>query len=250
MTKFGKILVFANLALSLVFATWALALFTQRVDWLDKKKDANDDRTWGRIAKAKDEIDRWHGPGGKAGPRPLAEGRWQSALAEVRGSEKLRESNQGWYRDKLATLESGQDLNRKPVAEPVKRLSYVKGEMQLEKGLPKLETVMDRGGQQALKARMALLQEQNDLNGQIAKEQEEIRKLAERAAALTDEMRDLFVRIERAAEARQGSVVEQRHLEQLLYNVQVEAELLLDRQAELETRLNELKAARATSQRP
>jgi len=34
---FGKILIVLHLGLSLTFATWALVLFTSRIDWTDKK---------------------------------------------------------------------------------------------------------------------------------------------------------------------------------------------------------------------
>jgi chromosome segregation ATPase len=124
----------------------------------------------------------------------------------------------------------------------VKRPVYQKGgELAMEKGLPSLEPVKDKAGG-VLKAQTELLAEQAKLHAAIAKEQQEISALAKQAAEQTEEVRRLFTQIERAAQARQGSQEEQRYLEQILYNVQVEAELLQARQQELQARVNELKS--------
>lgn len=247
MTKFGKILVFANLTLSLIFATWAVAVFTQRVDFSEKKKDASDERSWGRVAKLKDELTQWNGDG-KAGRRPWAEARFLSGLRDLRGEEKRRKDYQDWYADQLAALVDG-NAKGKPVADPVKRVSVVGGVVEMEKtGLPKLLTINDKGGQ-PLKPRNGLTQQQADLDMQIKKVQDEIVALRKQADKLTGEIEGKFRDLERAAQARQGSVEEQRYLERALYNVQVEGELLLDRQQELEARLRELKSTRAASQK-
>ncbi len=243
MTRFGKVLVYINLTLSLIFAVWALGVYTQRVDWTDKKKEATDERSWGRIAKSKDEIDRWTGPGSKGGPRPVAEGRWQAALVDVRAVEGLREATKAWHADQLAALESkGKD------AAPIKRVAYVKGEMQVKDARPVLEVVNDKAGQ-PLKPREGLKQDQAKLNADLAEIQKTIRDLTAQSTKLTEEMVVLFREIERAAQAREGAGAEQRYLEQILYNVQAESELLFDRQRALEARLQELKV-RASSQNP
>src|SRR5262249_39388154 len=170
-------------------------------------------------------------------------------LAELRSAEIRRLANQQEYADKLAALENGQKTNKTPVPDPVKRVVFVKGELQMENGLPKLEVVQDKTGN-AMKPYQAQLKEQAGLNAALLKEQEEIRKLAAEAASLTDRVQELFREIERAAQVRQGSGEERRYLEQILYNVQVEAALLEERQKELEARLNELKGVRVTSQGP
>lgn len=247
MTMIGKILVFANLTLSLIFATWAVSVFTQRVDFSDKKgKDPTDERGWGRVAKLKEELTSWNGDG-KQGRRPWAETRWLSSLGQLRAAEKLRLDNQAWYADQLAALANGNDAKGAAVPNPVKRVAYLGGVLELEKGLPKLMTVNDKGGQ-PLKPRTGLIQQQADLDTQIKKIQEEIAGLRKQADELTGKIEVVFREIARAAQARQGSVEEQRYLERVLYNVQVEGELLLDRQQELEVRLKELQSTRATSQ--
>lgn len=237
MTRLGKVLVFLNLTLALVFAAWALAVYTQRVDWLDRKKDQADERSWGRIAVLKDDIARVNGSGDRPGPRGLAELRWLSALAEVRAAEAQRLANQQWYAAQLADLENGQ-------ADPVKRVVYQKGEVVVQKGLPLLEVVKDQGGA-PLKAHTELVAEQAKLNTALAQEQAQIAALAEEARKQTEAVLELFKQIERTTQARQASEEEQRYLEQILYNVQVEAELLQARQVELEARLTELKASAA-----
>ena len=247
MTFFGKILVVLNLALSLAFATWALAAYTNRIDWQDRKKDAADERTWGRIAVLKEDINRLTGAGDKLGPRGLAEVRWLTAVGQLRAAEAERRDHQQWYAEQLEVLHTGQTAKKAPVAEPVKRVAFKGGELQMEKGLPKLEVVADKAGA-PVRHRAALAQQQTELNADVAKVQEEIRTLTAEAAKLTDRVRELFTQIERAAAVRHGAGEEQRYLEQILYNVQVEAELLLDRQKALEARLNELKSTRVTSQ--
>lgn len=239
MTKFGKVLVFVNLTLSLIFAAWALGVFTQRVDMSDKKKDQQDERTWGRVAKLKDELTRWNGADGKTGPRPLAEARWLSALGELRAAEDLRAKNRVWYVQELEALEKA----------GVKRAVYAGGDLQREAdGKPRLAVVNDKSGQAPLKPRTELVKQQAELNTQIAEVQDQLDKLRKQAAVLTNDIEKAFRDIGRAAQARQGSVEEQRYLERVLYNVQVEAELLLDRQRELEARLKELKGTQVTSE--
>lgn len=248
MTKFGKVLVFLNLTLSLVFATWALGVWTQRVDWTDKKKDAADERTWGKVAVYREEMNRLNGTGDKPGPRGLAELRWLGAVADVRAVEKERSRRQEWYADQINALENGTTVKGVAVNEPIKRPVYVKGELQLEKdGLPKLEVVPDRAGK-PLQARTRLEQDKDALAAEIAKVQGEIKALTMESDRLTERVRQLFVEIERTARTRQGSQEEQRYLEQIMYNVRVEAELLLDRQKELEARLSELKAIGAKAE--
>lgn len=249
MTMFGKILVFLNLTLSLVFATWALGVWTQRVDWTDKKKDASDERSWGKVAVAREEMSRLNGAGDKPGPRGLAELRWLSAVADVRATEKERGRRQEWYADQLVALDKGTTVKGAAIAEPIKRPVYVKGELQLEKdGLPRVEIVPDRGGK-PLQARVKLEQDKDIVAADIAKVQGEIKALTIESDKLTEQVRQLFVEIERTARTRQGSQEEQRYLEQIMYNVRVESELLLDRQKQLEARLTELKAIRVTSEK-
>lgn len=231
MTMLGKILVFLNLILSLVFASWAVAVFTQRVNLSDK----ND----GRVQQLREELTKWNGPDGKTGPRPMAEARWLTALAEVRAAETLREKNQKWYEVNKSYLENGAGAK----GDPVKRVAYVGGVLEREGSLPKLVTVNDKQGK-PLEPRTGLLKQRDALTEEIAKVQTEIRQLAVDAAKLTNEAERVFIEIGRTAQAREGSVAEQRYLERLLYNVQVEGELLLERQAELQTRLNELKSTR------
>jgi hypothetical protein len=241
MTKLGKFLVFFNLVLSLMFAAWAVGVYTQRVNWADAKgKTPDDERSWGRIAKLKDDIERVNGTAAKAGPRGLAELRWLTALDEIRAAEKQRDENRVVYADALEAVYTGKTVSGNEVTGPVKRPVYVKGELQVQKTLPVLEVVPDKGNN-PLKPRVGLEAEAKQLNEDTVKVQEEIAALRKQAEDLTAQVHKLFTEIERAGRVRQGSLEEQQYLERVLYNVQVEADLLVERQKELEARLNELK---------
>src|SRR5947209_3294684 len=91
MTKLAKTLVLVNLILSLVLATWAFGVFSQRIDW--GKKPATADRAAGELVKRLEEIDRLGG-GSKEGALKRAEVRWEQARKELQELEKVRADQQ------------------------------------------------------------------------------------------------------------------------------------------------------------
>ena len=56
MTTFGKLLAFANLVVGVSLLAWAVSVYANRADWVDRKTDT--DSTEGEITKLKKEIDR------------------------------------------------------------------------------------------------------------------------------------------------------------------------------------------------
>src|SRR5262249_2217380 len=98
MTTFGKVLIFLNLVLSLAGAAWAMALYTQRVNWTAK---AGADGTQGKIKELTDKINQ------RQAALALAEARFDLAPAQLFYAENLRAAAQEKYRQQLALLNAG-----------------------------------------------------------------------------------------------------------------------------------------------
>jgi hypothetical protein len=97
---FGKILVLTHFGLSLCFATWALVLWANRVDWSSEKGKAGkpDGELVARIA----EYDRVARPGVR-----VADARWRAARKVVQDNEAWLPYEQAWYERELNFLRSG-----------------------------------------------------------------------------------------------------------------------------------------------
>src|SRR5229473_3351320 len=97
-TRTGKILVFVDVALSLMFAFWAYGVYRHRIEFPAESK-----------ARA-DEIDRFKkvlAPGGDDALRG-AEARWQFALRNLKSAEERRPALVKWYAEQLEALRTGQ----------------------------------------------------------------------------------------------------------------------------------------------
>ena len=114
MTPFAKMLVFLNLALSMIFTVWSIGLYSGRVDWAPGKTlggDKIEDRP-GRLANLKKEIEDY------TGRRDLAERRWQIAWPDVIKEEKHRSDNKAWYDNMEAATRTGKDVDGKDFDKP------------------------------------------------------------------------------------------------------------------------------------
>jgi hypothetical protein len=98
MTTFGKVLIFLNLVLSIAGAGWAMALYTQRVNWTAK---AGADSTPGKIQALADKIKQ------RLAALELSESRFDSAPAQLFYAENLRAIAQDTYSKQIASLNSG-----------------------------------------------------------------------------------------------------------------------------------------------
>ena len=248
-TQLAKILVFVNLVLSLVFASWALGVYTQRIDW--GKKAAAADRPAGELSKRLEEIDRLGGAS-KEGSRQRAEARWVKARDHLLALETVRNQNEAWYAQQLEVLVTGL-MGGKPVPPPVVHaLVYDKGVLvvDLQFGRPQLRAVGDRKGQ-PVAALETLEQEARKLNDQIKATMQKIAALVqqeqEHTLTLNGEGPRKGLRRELAEEQAEmeKSVAEQEYLKPLLYNRQTEAQLLQERQKSLQERLKELQSTAA-----
>jgi hypothetical protein len=243
MTLFGKILVFANLVLSLLFAGAAVAVVTNRVNW-PGIKGAPAEQARGLVEEKKAEIKKWE-DGAQIG---LA--RYEEAIAALPLLERDRPEKQKWYADQLAFLEKGTDAGGKPLKDAkVSRLVYKDGQLQLDnKGYPMLEPVATRL-KEGLQPISQMVKIKADLD-------EEIQKAMVRVANAIKQEKERTVEIDgeegkdgkkgyRFLLAEQVQVekeiqAELEYLRPLRYNRQVEAELLLQRQQALKARIKEL----------
>jgi hypothetical protein len=111
MTKLGKLLVFLNVALSLLFATWAGFLLALRVDWsVDKNKG-------GELAARKEKIDTT-----LKNALPQAELRWKAEQVRLAALETPRPAERKWYADQFQILRETATIDK-----PAKLVSVVEG---------------------------------------------------------------------------------------------------------------------------
>src|SRR5260370_1303562 len=96
-TLFGRIALFANLALSLMFACWGFGLYSLRVNWTSKKIGDRE----GEYARLAAETDRLQGS------RPRVDGLWLEASRGVKRLETLRPEKQQWYKQQIDVLKTG-----------------------------------------------------------------------------------------------------------------------------------------------
>src|SRR4051812_46322684 len=96
MTKFGKILVFLDLGLSLLLMTWAINFYLARIDWTDTA--AKGDQPAGELVARKAKIDSlWTA---LTAPTPSAnspERSFRDARLEIGFQEVRRRETRKWY---------------------------------------------------------------------------------------------------------------------------------------------------------
>jgi hypothetical protein len=132
MTMFGKVLIFLNLVLSIAGAAWAMALYTQRVNWTAK---AGADGTQGKIKELTDKINQ------RQAALALSEARFDLAPAQLFYAENLRAAAQEKYRQQLALLNAGDQ----PVQEVVVKDGVVVVDPKAPY-LPQFQQAKDRQG--------------------------------------------------------------------------------------------------------
>jgi hypothetical protein len=248
LTLAGKIALFANLALSILFAFLGFGIYSQRINWTDKKIGERD----GEYQQRKAEIDKL--AFGPQSSRTRVEARWANALkspAGVRALEAFRPHRQAWFGQQIDILKTG-DANQKILG-----IDYDQGRIRIDPrtGMPVMSVVVD----QSKKAVPGLhsLKVLNEMYGRIQKEivakTEEVRKLIQEEDALTDQLGDGKVRgllfdLAQQQLAEKKSLNEQEYLQPLLYNCMVKRQSLEDRQKVLENRLKKLQTSSVAKQ--
>jgi hypothetical protein len=107
MTTFGKVLVFANLVLALVFTGWAVGVVANHVDWVTPP--GKSDRK-GRLETLNEEIAKL------ARSRDATLARWRGLHTTLDRAEKQRKPRADWYEEQRVLMRTGQRGN---AAEPV-----------------------------------------------------------------------------------------------------------------------------------
>jgi hypothetical protein len=238
-TMVGKILVFANLVLSMMFASMAVGVYTNRIDWPGTRTSSfQGDEVRGELAQRKKEVRDAELVASTALTR------WLDMTKKVNDLEgKVRPTALAWYADKLLILDQGK--NREGQLQPVTALKYDKeGVLLFENGPP-----VPGPSNQPLQSRSFYITQFNE-NAQAIQTQIDLTNQALAAAE------DLTVRINGIKDkqqkglrdllreeetARQNAEAELDYVKPFRYNRQAEAELLVKRQQALETRVEELK---------
>jgi hypothetical protein len=237
MTQFGKLLVLFTLAVSLLMMGFALAVWTNRIDWSDRPPKDGD--PGGLLNQREAEVKRlW-------GELRLAESAWRLSHETLQRDEAQRVQDRAWYRAELAHLEQGATLNK-----PCRAVVFVKGVPVPDArnfGRPQMVGATDQAGKP-----LVSLAAYDKLDEQIHKETlaavDKFKKAVETDTRLTNELvgdpikrtKGLRQRINDERLKRADVVAEADFVRPLLINTVVEAELILKRQKSLRARVSEL----------
>jgi hypothetical protein len=153
---FGKILVCIHLAMSLLLATWALTLYTNRIDWTDRAAKGAEPE--GLFLTKKKEYEALS----KSGFWPADE-RYRTNRIDLESHEAARPIERPWYAQQIDFLNSGADeknpvrqVDRDGSGNPLLVPNPAPGAELLQMGIPKDEKgnpVKGRdGGQLVLKS--------------------------------------------------------------------------------------------------
>jgi hypothetical protein len=224
-TLVGRILLFLNMALCLAFAFWAYEAYSQRLDLSAQFKARQTEVE--NLKKA----------------RATAESRWDMAQAQVLAGEQMRPQLLAGYAAVLKKLREGpgpaQDLQYDPKT----------GALQIgANGVPVLGPVKNAAGQPipGLENLAAASQTYDQRQAALRQVAEENQKLVDQEKSLTSKIGDGShgLRADLAAVQREEkkSLDEQEFLRPLLYNREVEAQILAKRQQALKERVKELGA--------
>jgi hypothetical protein len=240
MTRFGKILVLINVALSLGLAAWAVGVYTRHTEWsLDTNKSAPEIVL--QVQRLQDRLK-------PAPPKPgfglwdqltASEEHWRRSSKGVLTFEPLRPRNQKWFQDQLAELEK--------TPNPVKRPSYKDGRPEVGQqaqdfGLPVMVEATDKAGG-ALKGLVPYQLEYADTQTRVKNAMDELTRWINEDRDLTEKIggeKGLRVQIAQEVDKKVRVLTEQEYLKPLLVNSLVEGELLLKRRAPLVARGKEL----------
>ncbi|OAI48161.1 hypothetical protein AYO44_07830 [Planctomycetaceae bacterium SCGC AG-212-F19] len=185
MRMFAKFLVFSNLILSLIFLSWAVALYTQRLDWaphkniLSGEKDEKSGRLYFLVEEIKELVEH----------RDLAEKRWQVDADKLPKLEKRRLDYQQWYTDQISLAQTGRPASGGKAPDvPVIQLERIPDDKEgLFKTDPKERKAQQAAGQD-LKSAEDYQKQYNDLKNEMDKLQAQIIKQVEMNEKLTHDI--------------------------------------------------------------
>jgi len=241
MTLFGKVLVFVNLIFSLMMATWAFGVYSNRIDW--SNNPAKGDQPPGELVSRLAEVrDLQVGLG-------RAEANWRQARTDLLTREALRDGDRLWYVAQFEHLRTGATeqtpartvvlVNSLPVLDPANA------------NRPTMKAVNDRSDK-PLRSLAAYNQEWENARDQVAAALAEYSKLVEEDSELTAKLigpKGMQQQLDDERAKQAGVVAEQTQVRPLLVNTVVDSELILKRQKQMEERLRELEKPGASGGR-
>jgi hypothetical protein len=244
LTLAGKIALFVNLALSILFAFLGFGIYSQRINWTDKKIGERE----GEYQQRKAEIDKLQQA------RNRVDLRWATALkspAGVLALEAFRPQQQAWYQQQVEILKTG-DANQKILG-----IDFDQGRIRIDprSGRPMMSMIVDQSKKPipGLYSLQVLNEAYRRIQKDIVAKTEEIEKLIQEEKQLTEQLGDGKVqglRFDLAQQqlAEKKSLGEQEYLQPLLYNCMVKRQSLEDRQKVLENRLKKLQTSSVAKQ--
>jgi len=236
MTRFGKVLVFINLAVSLLLAGWAFSVYANRPDWVKGGKAS------GRLADRQKEIQQL-----QTALATATAGRQEVRTALLAREDKLL-ADREWYHNQLQKLRTGPAPKDRT---PIQMLSLVKGlpvPDPKNQNRPRMVEAKDRADQ-PLHGMSAYDQELDTKRKELSGVLKQYDELVKRDSDLTEELtgnkmkgiKGLHQRLEDEKAKRQGVIAELKRVKPRLVNTVVEGQLILNRQKQLESRIDELK---------
>jgi hypothetical protein len=241
-TMFGKILIFANLVLSLVFATMALGIYTNRIDWPGTASPlVQGEKVLGEHARLREEIRDQE----KVASAALT--RWLDLTKQVADLERNRPIALAWYADKINILDTGKDRAGK--AEAVTALVHKDGNLLFQNGQPVPGPNPNQPLQPTSFYLAAFGKNAADIKTQVEATNKALldaEDLTVRINGLMGKQKGLRDLLWEEETAHRNALEELEHVKPFRYNRQAEAELLSKRQQALEARVDELKKALGT----
>jgi hypothetical protein len=274
MTILGKILAYVNVAVAVLLAAIAFALWANRIDLSNNKPTVRDDPTTGGLFAQREKELEEAGAG-----FPVAETALDNARKSLADEEQKRWDDRGWYLAEMQHLQGDVTL-----ANPVKRVEYAaqddaatkvrKGQVAVDpatgrpllkdfkyKGnslpsmavaetdyaaiLKKAEEIEERHGQQAFDAWFLTVK----ISGPPT--DEEMKALPEALVARLAKVKlpgkGLIQRLADEQQKKEDVMDELKRLYPLLVNTKVDAQLVLHRNAALKARLKELQGANVSA---
>jgi hypothetical protein len=241
MTLLGKILVFLNLALSMLLASWAFGVYANRIDWSDNKGDEKKGQPAGELVSRKAEL----GESGRPGPLWMglrtAEASWLEARRKLGREEDRIAGDRLWYYAEMEHLRTGATA-----VNPARAVVFTDGLPAADPKnpyRPQMVGARDQAGKplRSLAAYGRDLEAiRKDLGTVLARYQEQIEQDMKLTQLLIGP-KGLQQRLVDEKVKREDVVKEQGLVRPQLVNAVVESELVLKRRRELEKRIEELR---------
>ena len=246
----GKLLVILNGALSLLFLTWALGVYTNRMDWFSRKT-ASGEEVQGRVERLQAQISDL------ATARGRAESRLKTNSQELtdpnNGPEVMRPGWLDFYDFRLNLVQTGRGPDGKEVPDPVVEIVVQGDRLALAKQPITKPDIDDPSKQTPLRSVEYYAGSPDSPGGatavvskDIAEAQKETASLIEQEKKTTLEIvgppngKGLRTRIDEQRAIARNAANEREYLQEFLVNRQAEVQLLQKRLRSLERRIAEL----------